>query len=217
MSACAVALETSPAPRVSVPAMRRTATPAPLPTPPLQPTPLPTLEHLSKLPYPDDDVAADVTTPVAETAPVADVAPVTAPPVAAPVAPVAAPVASIPFSAAGTIAFERRGSLLIGAARIGDRSIGDVLFDTSAGAVFLDRTAADAAQLRDLLTASTEDAPGDRDDMRELSGLTLGGVPLAAVRAFVVDLGATDVLVGSRLAGVIGLSAFDAAPFTLDV
>lgn len=221
ISACTVALEPSPAPRVSVPALRMT-TPAPRPT--LTPTPQPTLVHLSKLAYPNDDGSAEAAAPLAEMplaatapTPAAEVPPVTAPPVAVPAAPVAAPVASNPVPLAGTLTFERHGALLSGAARIGDRPIGDVLLDTSAGAVFLDRTVAEAAQLRDPLTASTEDTPGDRDDMRELSGLTLGGVPLAAERAFVVDLGATDLLVGSRLAGVIGLSAFDTAPFTLDV
>jgi hypothetical protein len=188
-SACTVALQ---------PAGGPARAPQPTPTPTAVtatavPTPLPTVAHLEKLAYDDaepgpGDAAATVPVRIAS-----------APPVA------------------GTVTLERRGELLVGRGRIDGREIGDLLLDTSASAVFIDRPVADQVQLPEPSTASTADARDDREpSLREIHGLTIGDLPLAADRTFVVDLGAPDAALGGQLAGVVGLAALGTAPFTLD-
>ena len=187
-TACSVALHPAGAPTRPDPAPTASPRPVVTPTsvPPPTPSPIARLAHL--------EVPADTTGDAGSTA-----------------------AAAAPSLTSGGVTFERRGDLLVAPAQINGRPLGDVLLDTGAGATFIDQRLADEMQLPEMITASTGGSRANREaSIREIHGLTIGGLSLAADRTFVVDLGGADPLVGSRLAGVIGFPTVGATPFTLD-
>ena len=187
-TACSVALHPAGAPTRPAPTPTTSPHPVVTPTsvPPSTPSPIARLAHL--------EVPADTTGDAGSTA-----------------------AAAAPALTSGSVTFERRGDLFVAPAQINGRTLGDVLLDTGAGATFIDQRLADEMQLPEIITASTAGSRAKREaSIRELHGLTVGGLALAADWTFVVDLGGADALVGGPLAGVIGFPAVGAAPFTLD-